>query len=47
MTEDMLNKPCSGPIISQSTNFMTVFIFYPTIDTEHYQLIILNQFVLN
>ena len=36
MPEYMCNKPCSGPIISRSTKWVTGFIFYPTSDTEHY-----------
>ena len=36
MPEDMCKKPCSGPIISQSTKWMTGSRFYPTSDTEHY-----------
>ena len=38
---DMCTKPCSGPIISWSTKFMTGFSLYPTSDTEHYQPMIL------
>ena len=30
MPADMCNKPCSGPIISRSNKWMTLFIFYPT-----------------
>ena len=41
----MCTKPCSGPMISRSTKWMTGFILYPTIDTEHYQLMILNVFL--
>ena len=37
MPEDMCTKLCSGPIISRSTKWMTVFRFYPTSDTEKYQ----------
>ena len=35
MTADMCTKPCSGPIISRSTEWMTGFRLYPTSDTEH------------
>ena len=31
--EDMCTKPCAGPIISQSTKWMTGFRFYPTSET--------------
>ena len=47
MPEDICPKPCLGPIISRSTKWMTVFIFYPNSYTEHYQLMILNEFVVN
>ena len=47
MPVDMFTKPCSGPIIRKSNKCMTGFRFYPTSDTEHYQLIILNKFVVN
>ena len=33
MPEDMCTKPCSGPIISWSTKWMTGFRFYPTSET--------------
>ena len=33
MPEYMCTKPCSCPIISSSTKWITGFIFYPTIDT--------------
>ena len=33
ISADMCTKPYSGPIISQSTNCMTGFRFYPTSDT--------------
>ena len=39
---DMCTKPCAGPIFSLSTQWMSVFIFYPTSETKHYQLIILH-----
>ena len=32
----MCTKPCSVPIISWSTKWMTGFRFYLTSDTEHY-----------
>ena len=35
MTADMCTKPCSGPIISRSTEWMTGFRLYPTSDTEN------------
>ena len=44
--EDMCTKPCSGPIISRSTKWMTGFRFYPTIETEHYQSMILHEFIV-
>ena len=44
---DICTKPCSGSIISPDTKWMTGFIFYPTSDTEHYQLMILHDFVVN
>ena len=47
MPEDMCNKPCSGPIINQTTKWMTGFRLYPTSDTEHYQLMRLYKFVVN
>ena len=31
--EDMCTKPCFGQIISQGTNLINGFRFYPTIDT--------------
>ena len=40
LPEDICTKPCSGPIISHSTKWMTGFRFYPTSDTEHYQVVI-------
>ena len=33
MPEDMCTKPCSGPMISRSTKWMTGFIFYPNSET--------------
>ena len=47
MLEDMCTKPCSGPIISQSTKWMTGFIFYPSSDKEHCQLMKFHEFVAN
>ena len=47
MLEDMCTKTCSGPIISQSTKWMTGLRFYPTSDTEHYQLMRLYDFFVN
>ena len=43
----MCTKPCSCPTISQSTKLITGFRLYPTIDTEHYQLMKLHAFVKN
>ena len=40
MPEDMCTKPCSDPIIGRDNKWITSFILYPTIDTEHYQLMI-------
>ena len=42
---DICTKPCTGQIISWGTKWMNGFIFYPTSDIEHYQLIILNDFL--
>ena len=33
MPADMYTKPCSGPIISWGTKFITGFRFYPTSET--------------
>ena len=38
----MCTKPSSGPIISQSTKWMTGFRFDPTSETEHYQFMRLH-----
>ena len=46
MPEDVCTKPCSGPIISWSTKWMTGFILYPNSGTEHYQFMILNEFIV-
>ena len=43
----MCTNTCRGTIISRSTKWTTGFIFYPNSDTEHYQLIILYDFVVN
>ena len=42
----MCTKPCLGPIISQSTKWMTGFRFYPTSEIEQFQLMRLHEFVL-
>ena len=42
MPADMCTKPCSGPIISRSTKWMTGFRLYPNSETEHYQFIRLH-----
>ena len=47
MPEYMCTKPSSGPIISWITKGMAGFRFYPTSDTEHYQLMILQKIVVN
>ena len=47
MLSDMCTKPCSGLIISRGTKWMAGFRFYPTSDTEYYQLIILDEIVVN
>ena len=44
---DMCTNLCPGPIISWSNKCMTVFRFYTTNYTEHYQLIRLHEFVVN
>ena len=46
MPADMCMKPCSGPIISQSTKYMTGFRFYPTSEIEQYQFMILHNFIV-
>ena len=46
MPADMCTKPCSGPIISRSTKWMTGFKFYPTSETEHYQFMRLHEFIV-
>ena len=46
MPSDMCTKPCSGPIISRSTKWMTGFRLYPTSETEHYQFTILHEFIV-
>ena len=35
MPADMCTKPCSGPIISWRTKWITGFRLYPTSETEH------------
>ena len=47
MPIDMCTKPRSGLIISRSNKWITGFRFYPTSDTEHYQLMKLHEFVVN
>ena len=47
MPADMCTKPFSGPIFSQITKWMTGFKLYTTSDIEHYQLMILHEFVMN
>ena len=46
MPADMCTKPCSGLIISCSTKCMTGFRFYPTSETEHYQFMRLQEFIV-
>ena len=46
MPADMCTKPCSGPIISRSTKWMTGFRFYSTSETEHYQFMRLHEFIV-
>ena len=47
MLVDMCTKPCSGPIISQSTKYMTGLRLYLTSDTEYHQLVRLHEFVVD
>ena len=47
MTADMCTKACSVTIISRGNKWITGFRFYPTSDTEQYELIILYKFVVN
>ena len=47
MLADLCTQPCSGPIISRSTKSMNGFRFYPTSETEHYQLMRLHEFIVN
>ena len=47
ITEDMCTKPCSSPIISWITKYMTGFIIYPNGDTKQYKLIGLHEFFVN
>ena len=44
---DMCTKPCLGPIISRSNKRITGFRFYPTSDTEHYELMRFNEYIVN
>ena len=46
MLADMCTKPCSDPIISRITKWMTEFKFYPTSETEHYELMRLHEFIV-
>ena len=46
MPAGMCTKPCSGPIISRSTKWITGFRFYPTSETEHYQFMRLHEFIV-
>ena len=40
----MCTKPCSGPIVSCSTELMTDLCFLPSSDSENYQFMKLHQF---
>ena len=44
---DIFIKLCSVTIISRSNNWMTGFNLYPTIDTEHFQLVRWHKCVVN
>ena len=46
MPYDMCTEKCSGQIISQINKWMNIFTFYLISDTEHYQLMILNELVV-
>ena len=46
MPADMCTKPCAGPIISWGNKWMTKFRFYPTSEIEHYQLMILHEYIV-
>ena len=46
MPEDMCIKPFSGPITSRINKLMTEFRFYPTGETEHYQFMKLQKFIV-
>ena len=46
MPADMYTKLCPGPIIIQSTKWMTGFRIYPTSETEHYQFMRLHEFIV-
>ena len=43
----MCTNPCSSPIISLGTKWITGFRLYPTSDIEHYLLMQLHEFVVN
>ena len=43
---DMFTKQCSGPIISQITQWMTGLRFYPNRKKEYYQFMILHAFIV-
>ena len=46
MITDMCNKSCSGPIIIRSNKWMNGLRLYATSDIEHYQLMILHEFIV-
>ena len=46
MPTDMCTKPCPGEIISQITKWISGFRLYPTSETEHYQFMILHEFIV-
>ena len=46
MPEDMCTKVCSGLIIIRSTKLLNGFRFYPTSEIEHYQFMILHEFIV-
>ena len=43
MIYDICTKPCSGPIISNSTKWITGLQVYPSSDSEHYQRMTLED----
>ena len=47
MPEDMCTKPCSVPITSLITKWMTGFRLYPTSETENYQFMRLHECIVN